>query len=120
MVNKSKNIEFGKVIDRAMEVRRKYAELEKKKYGKQWKVPELMQGFMGDVGDLAKLVTAKQGLREIDNVDEKIKHELADCLRSVIVLANEYNIDIEKVFLKTMDELDTRIKTGNTSNKRQN
>ena len=115
-----KIMEFEKIVDRAMGVRRKYAKLEEKKYGKQWKAPELMQGFVGDVGDLAKLVTAKEGLREIDNVDEKIKHELADCLWSVIVLANEYNIDIEKAFLKTMDELDIRIKTGNTSNKQQN
>ncbi len=105
-------MEFEKIEDKALEIRRKYAELEEKKHRKSWKAPELMLGFMGDVGDLAKLVTAKEGLREIDNVDEKIKHELADCLWSVIVLANEYNIDIEKAFLKTMDELDVRIKNS--------
>ena len=110
-------MEFEKMTDKAMEVRGKYAELEKNKYGKSWKAPELMQGFMGDVGDLAKLVTAKEGLREVDNVDEKIKHELADCLWSVITLANEYNIDIEKAFLKTMEELDVRIK--NSFNEKQ-
>ncbi len=110
-------MEFEKIVDRAMEVRRKYAKLEEKKYGKQWKAPELMQGFMGDVGDLAKLVTAKEGLRDIENVDEKIEHELADCLWSVITLANEYNINIEKAFLNTMDELDIRIK--NSLNKKQ-
>jgi NTP pyrophosphatase (non-canonical NTP hydrolase) len=53
---------------------------------------------MGDVGDLAKLVQAKEGIREIANVDEKLAHELADCLWCVLVLANKYHIDLEGAF----------------------
>lgn len=52
---------------------------------------------------------AKDGLRHIDNVDEKLAHELADCLWSVLVIADKYNVDIKEAFLKTMDELEGRI-----------
>ena len=69
-----------------------------------------MQGLMGDVGDLVKLVMAHNGLRSIDDADEKIKHELADCLWSVMVLADELGVDLAVEFVKTMDALENRIK----------
>ena len=65
---------------------------------------------MGDVGDLMKLVLAKDGVRDIENVDKKLEHELADCLWSILVLAKEYNIDLEKAFMRTMDELEAKIR----------
>ena len=45
----------------------------------------------------------------MDNVDSKLAHELSDCLWSVLVLASKYNINLETEFMKTMDELDSRI-----------
>jgi len=30
--------------------------------------------------DLAKLITAKEGMREIKDVNKKLEHELANCL----------------------------------------
>ena len=68
-----------------------------------------MAGFVGDVGDLSKIIMAKHGLRAMDNVDSKLAHELSDCLWSVLVLASKYNINLETEFMKTMDELDSRI-----------
>ncbi len=70
-----------------------------------------MSGFVGDVGDLSKLIMAKRGLRSDvdDDIDDKIAHELADCLWSVCVLADKYNVNLEAAFLKTMDELDERL-----------
>lgn len=102
-------METKDLIQRALEIRTKYAALEKQKLGREWSRAELAQGFVGDVGDLMKLVMAKEGLREKENVDELLEHELADCLWSVLVIANEYDVDIEKAFMKTMDELEARI-----------
>ena len=102
-------MEFEKIKNRALEIRGKYSELEKEKYGREWTPGEIMQGFVGDVGDLMKLVMAKQGIRSYDKLDEKIGHELADCLWSILILANKFNIDIEKNFLSTMDDLDEKI-----------
>ena len=103
-------MEFRSIIERALEVREKYQKLEKKKYGKEWTSSQIMQGFVGDVGDLMKLAMAKDKIRDIENVDDKLAHELSDCLWSILVLSNKYNIDIEKEFLETMDSLEKRIK----------
>ena len=45
----------------------------------------------------------------IENSREKLEHELADCLWSVIILADLHEIDLEKSFVATMDELQRQI-----------
>lgn len=45
----------------------------------------------------------------MNNVDEKLKHELSDCLWSILVIADYYDIDLENQFSKSMDELETRV-----------
>lgn len=97
------------LIERARTIRSKYATFETQRNGREWTGEELALGFVGDVGDLMKLIQAKEGIRSSDNVDEALAHELSDCLWSVIVLADKYGVDLEKAFLKTMDELDARL-----------
>jgi len=65
---------------------------------------------VGDVGDLSKFAMAKDGLRDIKNAEDEFKHELAECLWSVLALADEHNINMEKTFLETMNKLDDKIK----------
>ena len=47
---------------------------------------------------------AQAGIRAIPDADRKLAHELADCLWSILVLAQAYDVDIEHAFLQTMDE----------------
>jgi NTP pyrophosphatase (non-canonical NTP hydrolase) len=100
---------FDKLQQRAIEIRAKYDQLNQEKRGTTWNEQQLMAGFVGDVGDLSKIIMAKHGLRAMDNVDPKLAHELSDCLWSILVLADKYKIDLSKEFTKTMDELDKRI-----------
>lgn len=76
---------------------------------KKWDASDYMAGFVGDVGDLSKLIMAKQGLRPNDDIDAKLAHELSDCLWSMLILANELGIDIETAFAKNMHELHARV-----------
>lgn len=102
-------MQFEDLLKRAIEIRTKYDKLNAERRGVVWSEQDLMAGFVGDVGDLSKIIMAKHGLRAIDDVDAKLAHELADCLWSVLVLANKYDIDLAAEFLKTMDGLDKRI-----------
>jgi NTP pyrophosphatase (non-canonical NTP hydrolase) len=102
-------MDFQTVIDRAMEIRRLYEEKERQLYGSPWTSEEIALGFVGDVGDLAKLVVAEQGKRTIENSKEKLEHELSDCLWSLIVLAHAHEVDLQKSFLKTMNELEHHV-----------
>lgn len=100
---------FEKLVKRAAEVRGKYDKLNYEKRGVVWNEQQLMAGFVGDVGDLSKIIMAKHGLRAMDDVDTKLAHELSDCLWSILVLASKYKIDLAAEFQKTMNELDERI-----------
>lgn len=102
-------MEIKELSKRANEIKDMYSIKEIENFGKEWTNSQIMEGFVGDVGDLMKLMMAKEGIREIENVDEKIAHELSDCLFSVFVLAKRLNIDIEKEFIKTMDHLENRL-----------
>ncbi len=102
-------MEFEKLNQRAIEIRAQYAELEQRNHGRAWTNEEIALGFVGDVGDLAKLVLAKNDVRNIPDANEKLAHELADCLWSILVLAHDFRIDIEQEFLNTMNDLEKHI-----------
>ncbi len=88
-----------------------YGELRKAQGQRQWTKEEVITGFTGDIGDLAKLSMIKAGIRGRDpDIDEKIAHEITDCLWSTLMLAHFYNVDLEKEFPKTMDSLDCKIR----------
>jgi NTP pyrophosphatase (non-canonical NTP hydrolase) len=99
-------MEFQNVIDRAMQIRQLIEAREKQLYGSPWTSQEIALGFVGDVGDLAKLISAENGRRMIPSSREKLEHELADCLWSLIVLSNLHGVDLEKSFFDTMDQLE--------------
>ncbi|MGG7508659.1 MazG nucleotide pyrophosphohydrolase domain-containing protein [Plantibacter sp. YIM 135249] len=98
-------MDFQEMTTRAREVRAQYAGLERARYGRAWTAEELMLGFVGDVGDLAKLVQGKAGVRTRNGLDEALAHELADCLWSVLSLADAHGVDLELAFDRTMREL---------------
>jgi len=94
---------------RALEIHQRFAAVGRERGGRPWTREEVMQGFVGDVGDLMKLVMAKSGVRAIPDADRKLAHELSDCLWSVLVLARLYDVDLEKEFLHTMDEIEHKL-----------
>jgi NTP pyrophosphatase (non-canonical NTP hydrolase) len=102
-------MEFADLVEQARVVRQKYAAFEEGRYGRSWSREELMLGFLGDVGDLAKLVQGKEGVRPRDDLDAALAHELADCLWSVMVLAQAYDVDLESAFVQTMGELNDQV-----------
>jgi NTP pyrophosphatase (non-canonical NTP hydrolase) len=102
-------MEFQSMVDRAVAIRKLYEGKEKQLYGSSWTKEEIALGFVGDVGDLAKLVLAEGGKRNISNSKEKLEHELSDCLWSVIVLAHLHDVNLETSFVKTMDDLQKQI-----------
>jgi NTP pyrophosphatase (non-canonical NTP hydrolase) len=101
-------MEFKQLIEKARAIREKYRKLDQEQYGREWSGEEFMLGYMRDVGKLAKLVQAKEGVRDVPDIDQKLGHELSDCLWSVIVLADYYGVDLEASFIRTMDELQAR------------
>ena len=94
---------------RALRVRKLYAKLESQRGGRPWTRAELAQGFVGDVGDLMKLMMAKDGVRPAAQLESRLRHEFGDCLWCLFVLADAYGVDLEDAFHHTMDYLETQI-----------
>jgi len=94
---------------RGMEIAALYDELNLAQRGRTWTRAETMMGFVGDVGDLAKLVMAAEGARSDVPGGTALEHELADCLWAVLVLAKRYDVDLAAAYTATMAELETRL-----------
>ena len=102
-------MEFQAIIHRALAIRKQYEAKETQLYGSAWTSEEIALGFVGDVGDLVKLIVAENGKRNIADSKAKLEHELADCLWSVIVLAQLHGVDLESSFTSTMNELEKHL-----------
>jgi len=96
---------FSNLENSALQLNELYEQLEAKRYGRIWTTQELALGFVGDVGDLAKLIQAHAGVRDIEDCKAKLGHELSDCLWSIIVLANKCGIDLEAEFIRNTGEI---------------
>jgi len=101
--------ELREMAGRAETVRQRYRALNEVQGTVPWGIRDYAMGFVGDVGDLQKLIMAKENVRRIDDADGKLAHELADCLWSLLVIANHYDIDLADAFDRTMDELTQHI-----------
>ncbi|UOV04575.1 nucleotide pyrophosphohydrolase [Pseudoxanthomonas sp. F37] len=93
----------------ALRLNELYEQLEIKRYGRVWSTEELALGFVGDVGDLAKLIQANAGVRHIDDCKGKLGHELSDCLWSIIVLAHKCGIDLQAEFVRNLTDLSEHV-----------
>ena len=98
-------MEIAAIADQARLVRQRFARMEQRRYGRSWTPEEVALGLVGDIGDLAKLVQGKAGVRATEELDAKLAHELADCLWAILTLADLYAIDLEGAFNSTMEEL---------------
>ena len=96
---------LGDLEKTALQLNDLYEQLEIKRWGRIWTTQELALGFVGDVGDLAKLIQAHAGVRDIDDCKAKLGHELSDCLWSIIVPAHKCGIDLEAEYTRNTGEL---------------
>jgi NTP pyrophosphatase (non-canonical NTP hydrolase) len=103
-------MELSESLNRVKKIKQAYNVLNRVEGYKTWGTTEYLQAFMGDVGDLAKLVLAERGyVFSQKDVDTKLARELADCLWSVLVLADELGVDLNKELDKTLSRLEEKI-----------
>lgn len=91
---------------RALAIASAYDRLNLRQRGRVWTTEELALGLVGDIGDLAKLVMADAGTRDIPGHREQLGHELADCLWAVLVIAARSGVDLGAEFDACMEQLD--------------
>lgn len=58
-------------------------------------------GLVGDLGDLAKLIQAHDGKRDVEDLERALCHEMGDCLWALIVIADRLDVNLGHA-LRTM------------------
>ena len=102
-------MEFQKLANRAMDLRRQYEVKETQLYGSPSTSEDIAKSFAGDVNNLVKLIESEHGKRAIADSSEKVGSQLAHCLWSVIVLAKMHRVDLEQAFMEAMDRLENHL-----------
>jgi len=94
------------LASRARVVKAHNVELQLRHANRPWSTVETMLGFVTDVGDLARLVMMNSQLRPAtEEIAQKIRHELGDCLWAILTLADELEVDLESSFLETLETI---------------
>ena len=101
-------MDLEEMSERAGQVRRRFAEFETRTHGAEWTIDDLVLGLVTDVGDLAAAVQRVEGRRPDGGTDPRhaLRHELSDCLWSILVIARHFDVDLTEAFPATMDDID--------------
>ncbi|MEA2701498.1 MAG: hypothetical protein QOE22_207 [Candidatus Parcubacteria bacterium] len=91
--------------EEALKLKKEYEKFENRESFRPWGVEEIYESMVSDVGDLGRLVLAKQGFRDMPDLEKNLAHELAEILWATLILAKTYDVDLEKAF---MDEVANR------------
>jgi NTP pyrophosphatase (non-canonical NTP hydrolase) len=97
------------LMARAEEIRAKYEEYSALDGREAWRTRDYAMGLTGDIGDLIKLIMAKENLLDKPEADEKLGPEFADCLYALLVLANNYNVDLTKEIERKLDMITEKV-----------
>lgn len=90
-----------KVLEqRALEVRRKYDQLERDKNRQPWDAAKVAKDLRKDVLELVAL------LEEPKRRERQISRELGECLWRILLIARKLDIDIERAFWTQMGNLE--------------
>lgn len=101
-------MEIRELSKLAKDLKEVYDNLNRIRVKKIWQAPDYAQGLVGDASDLMRLVAQRNkdlSMAQRKELDKKIRHEMADCMWSLVSLADELNIDLEKEYLITIDYL---------------
>lgn len=92
-----KDMNFSEVVERSVQIRKQYHQLEQQYHEKEWTVEEDALAFLTDAGLVGRLTMSQQERwpKGGDTLSE-LEHKLSECIWWVIVLAERMNIDISE------------------------
>ena len=77
-----------------------------------WSLRDVAQGLAGDVGELNRIAMAHDGLRDLDEVESRLRHEIADCFWSLLMVCDRAGVDLAEVYAEQMQALALRLSSA--------
>lgn len=96
-----KDMNFSEVIERSINIRKLYHDLEQKYHEQEWTIEEDALAFLTDAGLVGRLTMSQQGRWPKEGETEaELEHKLGECIWWLIILAERMNINISEVMEK--------------------
>ncbi|RZK78248.1 MAG: MazG-like protein [Pedobacter sp.] len=90
------NNSLDEIINRSLEIRSKYHQLEQQHHGSKWTVEEDALAYLTDAGLVGRNVMSQQGRWPKAESQEELKHKLGENVWWLIVLADRSGIDVKE------------------------
>ncbi|WP_432670325.1 MazG-like protein [Flavobacterium sp. SM2513] len=99
---------FDDIINRSLEIRKKYHELEVQHHKSEWTVEEDALAFLTDAALVGRNIMSQQQRWPKSNTQTELEHKLGESIWWLIVLSNRTEIDIKEAvdnFLSKTEKL---------------
>jgi len=103
-------VNFDEIIRRAMEIRKKYHELELLHHGSEWTVEEDALAYLTDAGLVGRNIMSQQERWPKAGSEAELEHKLGENIWWLIVLAERSGIDIRKAVDQFLIKIDSALK----------
>ena len=101
---------LDKIIERSLEIREKYHQLEIRQNGKEWTVEHDALAFLTDAALAGRNVMSHERTWSKSNSAEELEHKLAENIWWLIVLADRTGIDIKEALDKFLTKTENILK----------
>ena len=105
-----KNLPLNKIVERSIEIRRKYHLLEEKHHGSKWSVEEDALAFLTDAALVGRLTMSQQGRWPTDDENsDQLRHKLGESVWWLIVLSERMEVDIAEAIESFLKRTEARL-----------
>ena len=97
-------MDFNKAVEKSINIRQAYHQLEKKYHGAEWTVEEDALAFLTDAALVGRNTMAQQGRWPARDTEKELKHKIGESIWWLIILAERMGIDSEQAFEQFLKE----------------
>jgi hypothetical protein len=102
---------FSEFVERSVQIRKNYHQLERELHKKKWTIEEDALAFLTDAGLIGRHIMAHEGRWPLKEYSaSELKHKLAECIWWVIVMADRMDIDIQDSFENFLSKTEQQLK----------
>lgn len=104
------DMNFSKIIERSIAIRKSYHKLEKRYQENEWSVEEDALAFLTDAGLVGRLTMSQlERWPKGDDTASELEHKLSECIWWLIVLAGRMDIDIQTALDGFLSEIESQL-----------
>lgn len=102
--------DFNKIIERSLDIREKYHQLEKQNNGSEWTLEQDVLGYLTDAGLIGRDIMSHEKTWLKKDSAAELEHKLGENIWWLIILADRTGIDIKDALEKFLTKTENLFK----------